>query len=235
MYRNTSVTSRSQTPVRLVKSPKSPVQLQTIDRFGDFGIPENTEIGDIVVVYTGNSDDMYIITDILKDNIKAIGRFSRIDLRYNNGVWYEDTEEMIYEVGIEFFGPPNITHEDIRRSIIDQLTELESSDLPLKRYIVTSPERSVVTFSREDTELPFMIETKTLSGAIVAWLEWRISHVDGITDWKDYVSVLNFIGVDPEVWPGTLEIALGLYFREIKIREMLSFPSLSYSKSARKR
>src|SRR5665811_805502 len=142
------------------------------------------EVGD-VIYYTRsdiNDSDYGIIIDIDDSGIHTdgpmvfrspVGPYRKsFDFIYNNGKFYD--KDYDFEVTIQNLGPPEITPEEIRQTIIEQLDSIETSNLP----------------------------PKTILGAIVAWLDWnaKILGTGWFSDRFIDMRMIDFIGKDPDEW-----------------------------------
>ncbi len=117
-------------------------------------------------------------------------------------LWKEQNDAMV-----TFLGPQELTEEDIRKTIIELVTPIESSDTPLNYYIPT-----VRDIPGAETVDPLLIiKAKSLPGAVIAYMDW-IEHSgepylgdreflvwDDLSTHKTY-----FIGKDPKDWPDIL-------------------------------
>ncbi len=210
---------------------------------------ENFKIGDIFFYYLiGDIYGSYgIVENISTDRIDMRGAMvlhqSVPYIHYRttgfisnkDGKWFHN-KFTTREMKIKFLGPPKITYEEIRGKIIENLTPIENSDLPLNNYAVISEFSAgciSYAYGGYDGKMPVVMKAKTKLGAIVGWLDWQIKYAKN-KNWLGDLSLVDFIGVNEDVWPEVLEKGFGTTIGLFEIEETVMFPSSKNVKSAGK-
>ena len=201
------------------------------------------EVGD-VIYYTRsdiNDSDYGIIIDIDDSGIHTdgptvfrspVGPYRKsFDFIYNNGKFYD--KDYDYEITIQNLGPPEITPEEIRQTIIEQLDSIETSNLPPKTFLVSNDQ--MAGYQINVSTFPIMIEAKTKLGAIVAWLDWnaKILGTGWFSDRFIDMRMIDFIGKDADEWLTVLKEFYGNKIQPLEVGEIIKFPSSLYTKVAR--
>jgi len=205
-----------------------PLSVRSTTRPPRIPIDFDVELGDIFEVsYLGNVE-YFEVVDIKPDFLKVSGKTMKTRAQYNKGKW--EIRGIEPEAVVTFLGPPALSREDIRETIIQELNTVENSELHTNVYAdyieVYDPEvgGNLIGF-----DAPVIMQTKTRAGAVVAFLDYA---GQGMRGWNR-ISVIDFMEEDPKRWPKILE-TLNQSIKELPVKDIITFPLSVNIKSARK-
>jgi len=193
--------------------------------------PPDVEVGDIFSITDQSNEERYAEVvgivgpygvNILKQSPGgAINGF----MTYKNGRWVEDNAREPQEIRPY---ASQLTMNDVRRSISDQVRILENTGEPSNLYAYYDQVRNnanIIEFKGNE-----IVEAKTKAGAIVALLESKSNEAENL-GWSE-LHVVEFINLVESDWLIVLEV-LYPHIKQLPF-EFVKLPQVGNVKSARK-
>lgn len=210
----------------------------------------------ISLKYDNDEEEIFVIDKIGDDYIDIKSRYLGAKLLHslNDDIWVMETRwirrneiypdpydrDKYFHGVITFLGPSNLTEENVRQTLLELVTQIEDSNLPLNYYIPTKTYVPGGFMTESETiELPMIIEARTYPGAIIAYMNWLersgTQYDEGFLGWDDIDHIMGeLIGTIRGDW---LEIVVNYHdagLKKIEPQNIARIEPISYIKSGRK-
>ncbi len=201
----------SKAPTHELSSSSSVLERTSADSIKD---------GDIALSSNGN---YYIVKNITDRSVDLERPGESYKMAYIDGwvlhtVHWSIRDNLVVGLDItrvptfKFLGPPEFSAEDVSDTILDIVTDIERSDLPVLRYLSKAKNVPGGHIEGGSGVSPILvIEAKSQAGAIAAYMNWledieepyqEYAEFLGWDDLNEYLPF--FIGKDPSEWPQIL-------------------------------